>query len=56
MVGGESGEVDLAVMGNCHASIIGGGYHEELTLRLGLGLAKAFLIYVCFIHICSFFV
>ena len=28
MVGGESGEVDLAVMGNCHASIIGGGYHE----------------------------
>ena len=24
MVGGNSGEVDLAVMGNCHASIIGG--------------------------------
>ena len=23
MVGGESGEVDLAVMKNCHASIIG---------------------------------
>ena len=25
MVGGASGEVDLAVMANCHASIIGGG-------------------------------
>ena len=25
MVGGNTGEVDLAVMGNCHASIIGGG-------------------------------
>ena len=36
MVGGESGEVDLAVMGNCHASIIGG----QFTSRLGLGISK----------------
>ena len=34
IVGGESGEVDLAVMKNCDASII--GESEELTLQSGI--------------------